>query len=432
MAEFGTKFVKKSHRIKLSFFAATFVALTSLALTGAVASTFRSDNNIYLSSLHHIDDDFYAVGETIKIDGTVNGDLLAIGSRATLRGEIGGSGNFLVGTLNHSGRVRGSLRAAGRYQDYNGFIGGSLIAAGEDITLGQGSLIEKDVNAYAKNVSIDGVIKGSVEAKGKRVRISGLIGGDLNIESDDITLIPPLIIKGNLTYTSETEDVLQIDAGITVVGDITWTDSKADEEDQGTPLASFTFRISSLLAAFLFGIIILKLFGSYVEEAVNQLRSNASVVVAAGMLGSIVVALGIVILVVSIVAAFVGLILVQGETAVLGVPVLVFSILMIPISSFAALSGGILFYAGKIIVGFFLGMLVLGRSGRSGKSLGGLPLLAGLTLLAVIFWLPYIGGILYLLLNLVGAGAIIMGIKNCRAKAAIASEPAGSPPPSDS
>lgn len=392
---------------------AVLIALILTTAAGVSASTFRGGDNIHITSLHHIDDDFYAYGQNVIINGAISGDLLAIGYRSAVRGEIGGSANFLCRVVNHSGRINRSLRATAEHLDLNGYIGGSLLAVAREIVFGQGSVIEKDAHIYGADVSIDGVIKGSVSCAGTMVHISGLIEGDVAVESDHITLSPPAVIKGNLIYTSSEEDALATAAGVTVAGEIIWKEPETDDAE-ASPLVGLTFRVSTLLAAFLFGIILLKLFRQYVEESVYQLKQRFSVSLAAGMLGILVLALCLVVLLLSLISTGIGCILVQGETAVLGVPVLVFSILMLPISSSISLAGGIFLYTGKIIVAFVLGFLILGRKRSDQTRLSGSALFVGLIVLAMLFWLPYVGGLVYFVTGLAGVGAIILGIKNCR------------------
>ena len=111
----------------------------------------------------------------------------------------------------------------------------------------------------------------------------------------------------------------------------------------------------------------------------------------------------------------IGLTLVYGEGAPLGVFVLALSVLMIPITSFITVSGGVLFYSGKIIIALLGGYFLVRLAKPNAVYLGKFQLLVGLIVLALLFSIPfYIGFLIYLIASIIGAGAIILGIKHCR------------------
>ena len=54
-------------------------------------------------------------------------------------------------------------------------------------------------------------------------------------------------------------------------------------------------------------------------------------------------------------------------------------------------------------------------------------LLLGLAVLTLLFWLPYyVGALLWIVVSILGAGAIILGIKNCRRETVAMRQVAGS------
>ncbi len=57
----------------------------------ALALEFRVGEDIVIGAGEVIDDDLYLLGETVTINGTVNGDILANGWKVVLNGEVGGS-----------------------------------------------------------------------------------------------------------------------------------------------------------------------------------------------------------------------------------------------------------------------------------------------------------------------------------------------------
>lgn len=391
-------------------------ALLLLVVTG-YGSTFRSGENIHISNLHNIDDDFYASGNTVRIDGTITGDVCVACYSSIINGEIGGSANLAGRTADHSGRVEGALRFAGERLTINGYVGRSVIAFGSVIEMGQGAVVEQDVMASGGDIRIDGVIKGDVECSANRTHITAQIDGDVLVKGSGKTIVaPPAVIKGNITYVSEKEEALELEQGVTVAGEVIWKKPEAATKEEANYLADITFRLASLFAAFLFGIIALKLFRPYAEESFSQLRKRLSVALAAGVLGLLVLAFCVLILLTSLVAMVIGTVLLSGDYAVMGILVLVFSILMIPISSFVSVSGGIILYSGKIVVALLVGYLLIRLWKPQAKTLTKSAMLLGLLVLTIAFYIPYVGSVLLLLATITGAGAIILGIRHCRKK----------------
>jgi len=378
------------------------------------ASTFQHGDNVSISGLHLIDDDFYAFSDDIRIDGTITGDLCALGAQTTIKGSVGRSANLAGRYVDNNGSVGGSLRFFGDRLTVSGRVGGSLLAFGRLVILNQGSVIEKDVNINAATAELEGNVLGNVRCSGGSIAISGQIGGDVTLEGDEITISPPAVIRGNLTYKTEREDQLRLEPGVTVIGQTTWQTPEEKDEEDSSLLRDCAYRIASLLAAFIFGIIVIAFFRNYAEEAVSQLTKRSTVTIAAGLVGLMAIGLAVVILVMSLLGTLLGNMLLSGELAFVGVMLLVLSILLIPITSFVTVSGAVIFYAGKIVVGLVLGYYLLRTVRPSIDRLSRTALFLGLIILYLAAALPYAGLAVYLLTGLVGAGAIILGVHNCR------------------
>jgi cytoskeletal protein CcmA (bactofilin family) len=411
--------------------------LLTILTTQVAASTFRYENTVHISNLHRIDDDFYAAGENIYVDGAIGGDFCAGGYRIDLRGVVEGSANLAALYIDHSGRVLGSMRCGALQQlILNGSVGGSLIAFATEMTLGQTALIEKDLHAAGTNISLSGVIKGNVDVAASSVWISSVIDGDVKITAPKITLAPPAVIRGNLTYVSEKQDALDQLAGVTVVGTVSWKLPEEAPKTESSKFADIATEISSLLAAFLFGIIVVRLFRPYAEESLHQLKTRFSMSIAAGLLGILVLGFCVVVLLASLGSMAAGTILMGKGQAAAGSIILVISTLMVPITSFASVSGGIILYSGWIVVGYLVGCLLLKYIRPRTKILDVWGLLLGLVLLTGVFAIPYLGFVLTVIAMFAGSGAVLLGIKNCRREGSVPKAPSetsgASEPPAQS
>ena len=409
-------------------------AICTMAGT-AGASVFQHEEHLHLTNLHRIDDDLYTFSEDITVDGYIDGDLASFTYSFRLNGEVTGSANIFAYELNHTGAIGRTLRGFANSITIDGTVGHSSLLMGESITIGRAAVIERDLHAIGSTVRLYGTVRGDQAVlKGDRIIVEGLVDGDLEIDGTRIEIASTAVISGNLTYESKVEDNLTVAEGATISGTVTWVEPDTDEadEDEGSDvLRSIVLSISKLLAAFLFGIILTAVFRRHAQESYQQLQSQFSVAIAAGFISLIVLAFAVVILAVSVVLMIAGLVLTTGENAILGAFILVFSILMFPITSFATVAGSIIMYAGKIVLGYLIGSAILGRI-RKPSALGAISLLTGLVILTIVFSIPYIGFVIYLLVSITGAGAIVLGVRHCRRQAngGPSSPPSVTPPPS--
>lgn len=383
----------------------------------AVGSTFKKSNNYSVTNLEAIDDDLYVWANRFQMLGVVDGDVSCFAYTATNQGEITQSANMFGRKITHSGKIGGALRVFAQEIDVSGYVGRSALLFGSDITVAKGAVIERDMNLFGADVVVDGAVKGNLKADAGRITLTGVVAGDVTLKADEITILPPAVIVGKLTYTSKNQATIDSTNGVTISGGTNWllpsTDEEKKEEDEDR-YTSLVIRISSIFAAFLFGLIVMRLFRPYAEESFAQLRTRFSVAIAAGMLGVVLLVLCIIVLVIALATMIAGMVVISTEAAPFGALILIFSLLMIPISGFLAVTGAIVFYSGKIVVALVIGYLIIGRVRQLSQPLSKSALFLGLILVYALFAIPYIGLVLYILLSVIGAGAIILGIKHCR------------------
>jgi len=396
------------------------LVLCSVLLPGTTDCTvFKKDNRIVISNLHHINEDLYAFSEKLTIDGLIDGDLMGFASSIDINGEISNSANVFAQKVHHTGRVGGTMRVFGYEVEINGNIGRSLLVGGRFVEIGPRAVIAKDANIWGQSIDVSGTVKGAVSnLKGDTIKISGTFEGDLNVGAKFIRIGPKAIITGNLTYETIDSTDIVISEGAAIDGETVWVPccktEKDDDKKSDNITTSWVLAISKLLAAFLFGVIVVAVFRRYAVTSFRQLRDRFSMSLATGFLSLLIFAFSIVVLIISLLLMIVGLVLSSGDSAAVGVVALVFSILMLPITSFTAVSGGIIFYAGKIVVAFLIGYLLLRALRTSPVELGKGQLLVGLVILMILFAVPIVGFLIYLLVAIAGAGAIVLGIRKCR------------------
>ncbi len=401
--------MKQNYKIFIYFLVLLFIS------SSAFTSTYEHEDRIHITNLHHIDDDLYAFGQSVTIDGTIDGDLISGCYTISNNGKIGGSTNISAYKYIESGKVKGSVRTFSNTAHFSGYIGRSALLICSDVTIDRGAEIEKDAFIAGGTATIDGVINGDLTFYGGQIYISGEIGGDVIIEADKIFITSPAIIKGNLTYTSSKEAVISIDKGVIIEGETVWNLPDEKEGDKSSEIITSTvLNISKMLAALIFGIILLYLFRCYAESSLQQLQTRVGHSLAIGILTFFIVVFSAVILLLSLGGIMIGLIVASGDTAIIGAFLLVVSILLIPITSFVSVSGGILFYTGKILIALWIGYMIVKSSKSQALPMTKTQMLIGLIVITIFFSIPYIGSIIYIICGLIGMGAIVLGVKNCQ------------------
>lgn len=387
-----------------------------LIMAGTASATmFEAGEKLNISPLHTIDDDLIAWVSHLKVDGTITGDLIAGGYNVDANGSIGGSASLFAYQLKYAGRCDGSLRVMANFADITGQVGRSLLLLSSQPRISPNAVIEGPADVYGDVIQIEGTMRGPVTVGGNEITITGTMEDDVVIKGEHIDIYPPAVIIGTLTYTTKEEGDLVIHPGATVTGEVVF-DPIAPKEQQEEPIvdfASLVLAVSKLLAAFLFGIILLWLFRKYAESTFNQLRSRFTIATASGFVTIIVVLVSVLILLVAMGFSLVGLIMIEGDMAAVGAILLIFSLVLVPVSSFAAVSGGLLFYTGKVMFAFLLGYLIIRLIKRQPAVLSKTQLLTGLVILTLLMAVPYLGTVVYLLASIIGLGGIVLGVRHC-------------------
>ena len=140
--------------------------MVSLA-SPALAFTSREGNQVIIAQGEVVEDDLYAFANTIRVDGTIKGDLVAFGSLVVI-GETGvvegdllaaGQGVVVNGTVKDDVRVAGAVLTIGETAQ----IGGDLLAAGFSVETASGSQVGQDVVAAGSMVGLSGEVARNVQ-----------------------------------------------------------------------------------------------------------------------------------------------------------------------------------------------------------------------------------------------------------------------------
>ena len=380
LAYAGTAFLKP--RAGTAVLLSVLLIVAALPLRSHAFELRKSEGATAVAAGETVDDTLMAVGQTVSIDGDVNGDLLAFARVVTIRGHV--AGDVITGgeTVDIQGGVGGSVYAAGRGVTIKQMrVGRNLYTAGSNVTVENGVEVVGNATAAGDNVNIDGKVGVDLTTAGNALVVRGEVARNVTAFGQTITLLAPASVGGNLVAHVRAADNLQIAPGATVRGNVDKQISKSPREttiSKYLTVSFYTWQLVRIGAAFLAGLLLL--------WAVPGLRTatvtDAGTAVKDG-------AIGLVAAIALPVVAFIACITVVG----------------IPLGILSAILWLLGLYFAKIVVAQMIGR-------RLFASPHGVPhyaatLLAGLVIVIVAINLPWIGWLIGIVLTLLGLGMIV-------------------------
>jgi cytoskeletal protein CcmA (bactofilin family) len=182
---------------------AVLLAFVAVALIPVSALAFSSDTgkSLTLDQGQTKTGTYYAVGQDVTIDGTVNGDLICAGQNVTINGTIRGDVICAAQTITISGHVDGSVRAVGQVVNVNSTVGRNGTIAGQTIDIGGQARLAGDLGMLAQTANVNGTVVSDVYGAVQDLSIGSSVGG-VAIKTQNLQLTADAHVKGNLTYTS--------------------------------------------------------------------------------------------------------------------------------------------------------------------------------------------------------------------------------------
>lgn len=361
--------------------------LMALVAVPALAAEIRT--SVALGEI--IDDDVYATGAAVTVDGTINGDLVAAGGTVVVNGKVTGSVMAAGGTVIVNGEVGHAVRAAGGSVTVNGVVGRDVVIAGGTLVLADRAKVPGDVLCAGGNAEISGDIGGDVKGSAGNIVLSARVGGNLEVEAENLTLTPTARVKGNLTYASE--NAAKLEPGAQVGGATTRkVPERETREDRGLPFFGLGWEILGFLAALLVGTIGILLIPGRTRGVSNALRSRPWHSLA------------------------------WGALLLFATPVVIATLLItligIPLALITLVFYLIALYLCQIIIGLVLGRWILHyfrEVDTKAIMVGALAL--GLVILAILRAIPLLGFFIWLFTFLFGLGAILVWALRARTEA---------------
>lgn len=340
----------------------------------------HSDQLLTIPAGETIDDTLLASGDSVAIDGTVNGDVFAAGKRVVVRGHVTGLLITAAQEVVIQGRVDGSTAAFARDVDLTGAnLGNNVYGFGQHVTLGSTGSVAANAVVFGQSADIAGSVGRDVVGFASSVEVSGPVGRDVRAYGETVTILGPARVSGNVIAHVPDESALRVAPDATVSGNVS-TETEAPRHGPGArkPATSIGGYVARFAAAFIAGALILWLL-PLLRTAHLENGTDALISAGVGLLTLVAVPIASVIVAITII----------------GLPVAFVAIVL----WIAAI------YFAKILLAHFLGRTILTM--RLEQPHFALSLAVGLVLVFILISVPFVGGVLNFLLTIVGLGMIV-------------------------
>jgi cytoskeletal protein CcmA (bactofilin family) len=331
---------------------------------------------------HH---DVWVAGAVVSVRGIINHELSAAGAEVDVDVITKGDARLAGAIVATKGRFEKDLYVAGARLSIDARVGASLNAAGARVTIGPQSEIEGPMHLGAADVAFAGNCRGSAEIYGDSVQIDGRIGGKLLVRARSVTIGRTAVLEGDVTF--QTFDDPRIEEGATLRGQQTVTPPPSGPSEPWSVAKALTAVVLfGVGAGLVLGLILLIVARPLVERSISQFRSAPFTSLLVGLAVLILVPIVSVLLMVTII----------------GIPIGLLTLLAFPMMLLVA----------WVTSAFVVADWIFNRS-RAERSFGTrlLLLIVGLVVVTLIGVVPVLGVFLWLLIMLLGLGALWQALR---------------------
>lgn len=377
--------MKRSKVIVLSLSLVILSALTFVGVAGAQG--FKTGDTVTVAATETIDSMLFAAGKNINILGKVNGDVYCAGETITISGTVTGDVFCAGQTITINGTVEGGVRLAAQTVTLGGTITNSATVGAQNLTIDNTSIINRDLLGGSQNITVNGHIKRDLLSGSENITINGIVGRNVNGGLQSLTIGSTANVGGNVEYISDQD--LNIITGGKISGSVNRTTPDKNQQianyAPGFVIGWFMYVI---IAMIILSITLVSLFPRIFKEAAAITAKKPGKIVLVGFLSMIITPV----------------VMIMLMTTVIGIPVAII-ILLISI---------IIMIISAPFTGYMIGRTVL----KDQKE----PIwiiLAGTTILAITYFIPFVGFIAIMASHIFGTGMILIQSKKLLARTTV-------------
>lgn len=366
----------------VKFFLATsvFITLPFLFFSTSLAKEPRASKVVILSPPDGEKRNFYIVfGQTVEVQGEVNGDVYAAGGQVAIEGKVNGDVLVAGGTVVISGDVTQDVRVLGGDVFVKGKIGKNLTVLSGSLEVLSPSAIGGGLAAGTGSLTLAAPVEGQVKVASGKSLFADFIGSDVEVWSDEISVTRTSKVGGDFVYTSSKEAMIQ--EGASISGRLARNSLPQYDPGAKLKLRNFVDRIKiqikviAFLSSLLIGLILVRFFAPLVKQISELLEKN--------LVRSLVVGLFSIFLI-----------------PVLSILLLI-TLIGIPLALIVMASYLTTLYLSKIFVSFWIGAKIFGKMNKY------LSFSLVLLMIFILSLIPVFGGFITFAIYFLGLGSVL-------------------------
>jgi len=325
---------------------------------------------------------YFAAGDEVTIEGTINGDAYVAGGIVRVAGTINGDLLAAGGEVLVTGTVTDDIRAAGGQLRFSGSTGKNISAAGGTITLERPARLEGGLLVAGGSVSIAGTVEGEARTTAGALALTGTVKRDLYFSGKSFAAYRGASVGGALHVLVEEAEHVELADGV-VTGAVQITTRQPTEAPRILGFAAWHFWAKVLWAL---SLVVTALFLAFTfpRQLVHMGTTIASRPWASALWGVLTFILAPVLVV-----------------------LLAMTLLAIPLALLALFFFLWLLYLTQLGLGVVLAHWLMGLDGRRGWSLFG-AVVMGIVAVQVLTFIPYVRHVVTLLGIVFGLGALCL------------------------
>ena len=361
--------------------------LTSLSCQdNSSTGGYRQQKKIVLPAGQTHEGWYFAAGDQVVIQGTVNGDAYVAGGMVDVDGTVDGDLYVAGGQINVGGTVTHNIFAGGGSIRLEGKVGRTVTACGGTITISRAAAIDGNLLEAGGNIQIAGTVARNAKIASGDLGVTGTINGDVDYAGERVSISPGATVGGNLSVYAKEKHSIDISEG-TVRGrtEIHIDEGKGEPTILGMTSSGFWFRIGWFFSLLLIGLVLVFALPKQIVAVGAAILHSPGKSALWGLLGFVAIPLAIVLTAVTLIG--------------------------IPLAIFIMVIYGWLLYFSQLSIGVALGDRLMKLEAKAGWKLF-LPVAVGLLIVQLLMLVPYVKILVIVACILFGLGALLIVLRD--------------------
>lgn len=186
--------------------------------TPAAAEVTQSDL-VFVRPEDIITEDLYAAGNSIRVEGRIEGDLYAVAfNEIVVSGVVTGDVVAIASRVEVTGTIEGSLRVAGGRVLMSGAIGDDMLVASWSTEVGSAGVVGRDLLSWSNRLGMLGSVDRDLAGNVSTLNIAGAVEGRVVVTVGRMRVDSSARIGGDIVYQSRREaEIESADVGGNVI-----------------------------------------------------------------------------------------------------------------------------------------------------------------------------------------------------------------------